>query len=96
MSARVPLCAKCGAKPTPKTGRVVEEWRGVKGRPRVATCWGCHDGVPWTHGGPESKPLAPVLRQILARGEGRVLIFGGVSVADMLASTEALDAEGGQ
>ena len=85
------LCAKCGQKTSARKGRVTEQWQGVKGRPCVTVCHDCfmdscdlfrHDG-----------PLAPRLREIHARGPGRVLVFGGVSIEQMLADCERLDAK---
>ncbi len=96
MTARIPLCAKCGAKTNRTTGRVLEQWCGVKGRPRVCTCWNCNDGIPWpmVDGvGNLKAPLAPILREINSRGPGRVLTFRGVSFNDMVADCERMDAK---
>jgi len=60
-------------------GRMVSTFGAVRGVPMIGTCWDtdpanpgkCMDTVPTLHG-PNKVPLAPVLRMIAARGEGRV------------------------
>ncbi len=90
MTTRVPFCAKCGKKTSARKGRVTEQWRGVKGRPCVTVCHDCFMGscsLIRRHDG----PLAPRLREIHARGHGRVLVFGGVTFEQMIEDCEAMD-----
>ena len=79
MTRRLPNCAGCGKPLAHAPARCVHTFGAVRGVPMIGTCWNsdpedpakCMRTVPALHG-PGKVPLAPVLRIIAARGEGRV------------------------
>lgn len=99
MTRRLPMCANCGKPLARAKARCIHVFTGVKGSPAIGTCWGtikedpgrCMDSVPPLHG-PNKKPLGPVLRMIDARGPGRVMLLGRVTLEEAVADAVRIEA----
>ena len=79
----------------------VQTFTGVRGSPMIGTCWGtdkecpsrCMDSDPPMMG-PAKVALAPALRMIAARGPGRVMLRGKITLDEACADAERIDAKG--
>jgi hypothetical protein len=95
MPKKIPVCAVCGKPVNPSKGSITSDWLGIKGRPRIIVHayegLECDRKLPPMHG--NGVEVAKVLRKIAAKGLDRIVLFGGVTLEEMLSSAARLDAK---